>query len=310
MKKKARFAAKVLLLAAAAVGLSMATWKMQDYHKGAQDYSEAAQLAGISKEAFTALGAAENPSGPSGESSGEWEEPSRDSSGSSQETEPGNVSQGEESGSRLEEDDPPVSPSEPEAAPDPYIQALAQIDLNALRLTNPDVTGWIAIPGTDVFYPVMQTDNNQHYLNYTWKNEGSSVGSIFLEATCKPDLTSYNTIVYGHQMMDGSMFGRLSDFGSEGYWREHPSIYIVTDAGVKKYNIFSAFEVGVREIVYRLDLEENKMQQDFVNFCVERSVIDTGIVPKAEDRMLTLSTCTGWGYSTRWVVVAAEDKGE
>lgn len=303
MKKKALFGAKILLLGAVVIGLGMATWKMQDYHKGARDYSEAAQLAGISKEAFGAIQAPE--------SRPELDAHPTASSSSSTASQPAeNASESSEPEDWEEDSSPEEEPLPPEQnTADPYIQALAQVDLNALRLTNPEVVGWIAIPGTDVFYPVLQTDNNQHYLNYTWKNESSSVGAIFLESTNKPDLSGYNTLVYGHQMMDGSMFGRLSDFGKEGYWREHPSVYMVTDAGVKKYNVFSAFEVGVRDIVYRLDLEESKLQQDFIDFCVNNSAIDTGIVPGTDEKMLTLSTCTGWGYATRWVVVAAEDKG-
>ena len=181
---------------------------------------------------------------------------------------------------------------EPAAEQDPWAAALAQVDLDALRQVNGDVVGWIAIPGTVLSYPVVQTGDN------------SSVGAIFLEHTAEADLSGFHTLIYGHRMRNGTMFGSLRDYRSADYWREHPSVYVTMGGQVLIYDIFAAYEVGIREIVYRLDIEEAGLQEELIRYGLDHSVIDTGLVPTAEDRILTLSTCTGSGHATRWVVQA------
>lgn len=191
---------------------------------------------------------------------------------------------------------------------DEYAAALAKTDLAALREVNSDVVGWIAIPDTEISYPIMQTTDNSYYLNYTWNNERSSVGAIFLDCRNNLGLLGFHTLIYGHQMRNGSMFGGLHQYRDEEYLRAHPIIYIVTDEGVQKYDIFAAFEASVQEIVYQFDIEEEGRQQEFIDYCLSHSVVDTGIVPETDGHIITLSTCTGRGYSTRWVVQGVQRK--
>ena len=119
--------------------------------------------------------------------------------------------------SDLEPAPAPETEPEPEEEPqeeqpvyvDPYADALAAMDFAALREVNSDVLGWILIPGTVISYPLLQGDDNSYYLNHTWKKWTNVVGSIFLECQNSPDLTVFNTLVYGHRMNNGSMFASL-----------------------------------------------------------------------------------------------------
>lgn len=199
--------------------------------------------------------------------------------------------------------DIPAMEEEPEE-PDPYGEELSLTDLEALREVNPDVVGWISIPETQLSYPLLQGEDNEYYLNHTWERAWNSAGSIYLESQVSSDLSDFNTLVYGHRMRDGSLFGSLRDYNKQDHWEKHPSVYIADDNGVHRYDIFAAHEVGVREITYGLKIESEKVKQAFIDFSLERSVIDTGVVPTVEDRILTMSTCTGTGYDTRWVVQA------
>lgn len=205
---------------------------------------------------------------------------------------------------------PPEEPSEPlpEEPSEPLPEeaaALTDIDLEALRAINEDVVGWIEIPGTELSYPLLQWEDNQYYLNHNWKKQPSSGGSVFLECTSNRDLTDYHTIVYAHRMRNDSMFGTLKYYNDLAFWQEHPCVYLMTETGVHRYEIFAAQETGTRGIVYRLDIEESGMEAEFLRYCTEESVIDTGITPATEERILTLSTCTSSGESTkRWVVHA------
>lgn len=202
----------------------------------------------------------------------------------------------------LEKYRPEIVQEVPEEEADPWAAALAQTDLAALQAVNEDVLGWIAIPETELSYPLLQGEDNQYYLKRDWKGRPDAAGSIFLECMCAGDFSGFNTIIYGHNMRNGSMFGSLRNYKSPDYWQAHPAIYILDGGGVRRYDIFAAHEVGVREIVYRLSFSEREDRQDFIDFCLERSVLDTGIVPEPEDQVITLSTCTGRGYETRWVV--------
>jgi len=194
----------------------------------------------------------------------------------------------------------------PEAEPaDPNQQVMSAIDLEALREVNPDVLGWIHIPDTVISYPLMAGDDNQEYLNRTWDRKASKFGSIFLEYRSSHDLRDFNTIIYGHNMRTDDMFGTLIRFGEPGYRDAHPSIYIATDAGVWRYDIFAAYEAEVRSDTYRLIFEDDARRQQAIDLYTESSVIESGIVPTTQDQILTLSTCTGRGtYDLRFVVQA------
>ena len=201
------------------------------------------------------------------------------------------------------EDTPPPAEPAPEEdfPPDPGAEALSGLDLGALQAVNPDVAGWIEIPGTELSYPLLQGEDNQYYLTHTWNREPNSGGSVFLECTSRRDLSGFHTIAYGHRMQDGTMFGPLKHYDDPEFWARHPSVYIATEDGVYRYDIFAAFQAHVKGMVYRLDLEGR--EGEFIDFCLGNSVIDTGIVPLPGDRLLTLSTCVSMGWSEyRWVV--------
>lgn len=182
------------------------------------------------------------------------------------------------------------------------VAGLAKTDLEALQKVNKDVQGWIEIPGTKVSYPIVQGKDNDYYLNRNWKKEDSISGSIFLESTNSGDFSDFHTMIYGHRMRDGTMFGILKNYQKLDFWQEHPWIYLVSEDKIFKYAVFAAYETGVKSIVYRLDLEEKGLEEEFLRFCEESSVLKAGIVPEPGTKVLTLSTCTGRGHASRWVV--------
>lgn len=187
---------------------------------------------------------------------------------------------------------------------DPYIRSLQELDLQALREVNPDVVGWILIPDTPVNYPLMQGQDNDYYLERTWDRQSNSIGSIFLEYLNSRDLTDFNTIIYGHNMKNGSMFASLREYSSQEYWEAHPYVYIGCDSGVYRYEVFSSYLADVDSYTYALGLSRADYRQAFLGNAIQNSSIHTGVEPEHTDRVLTLSTCSGNGYSTRWVVHA------
>ena len=196
-------------------------------------------------------------------------------------------------------------PPTPEQEPlEEHALYLEHLDLHELRKTNPDVLGWISIPGTQLDYPLLQGEDNQYYLKRTWQGKSNSAGSIFLECKVDPTFEDFNTIIYGHNMKNGSMFGSLRQYRTQSHYEANPWIYIVDDAGIRRYEIFAAFEAEVTGYTYRLDINTLEKKQALLAYSLEKSGIDAKIIPSPEDPIITLSTCTGNGYDTRWVVQA------
>lgn len=190
---------------------------------------------------------------------------------------------------------------------DEYARQLLATDLEALRAVNGDLIGWIEIPGTPISYPLLQGTDNQYYLNHNWKKEYNAGGSIFLESKNRADLDNFNTLIYGHRMSDSSMFNSLRHYSGQEYAEEHSRIYIVTEHGVRVYEVFAAMKVTTTDPVYWLITDQTRYMQKMIDFCVENSVIHSDVTPEITDRLLTLSTCTGLTVShDRWVVVAME----
>lgn len=199
----------------------------------------------------------------------------------------------------------PVSRWVPAAVEDdPYMEEMAAINLAALREVNPDVVGWIRIPDTGIDYPLMQGEDNEFYLKHTWEKEPNSVGSVFLEYQNSADLTDYNTIVYAHNMNSGAMFSDLELFALKKYWEDRPYVYVVTDGGVYRYEIFAFFQPEVESLTYGMNPQRDDTKEKFLNLAMENAWYDTGVRPAITDRILTLSTCSGADYDFRYVVQA------
>ncbi|MBE6935622.1 MAG: class B sortase [Ruminococcaceae bacterium] len=198
----------------------------------------------------------------------------------------------------------PIPEPEPEPV-DPHAESLREIDLAALRESNAEVRGWILIPGAEVSHPLMQTDDNEYYLGHDWTGAKNAQGAIYLDYRVSGDLSDFHTIIYGHRMQNGAMFGRLSRYQDADFLAENPSIYIADDSGVHIYDIFSVYEASVTTgSTYQRRFADDVDRQAFLDYCITESDHDTGITPTTDDHILTLSTCTGNGHATRWVVKA------
>lgn len=186
------------------------------------------------------------------------------------------------------------------------LQALAGIDLEALQAVNPDVVGWIYIPDTELSYPLLYGADNDYYLDHTWDGVRNSGGAIFFDYRCAPEFENFNTIIYGHRMLNSAMFNTLKNYKDPDFWREHPVVYIMDRSGVHVYEIFAAWEPSVTSIAYTLDLSTEEKRQEFLDTALEESQVDTGVTPGPMDKFLMLSTCAERGHATRWVVQAVE----
>jgi len=190
------------------------------------------------------------------------------------------------------------------------VDNLANLNLDALQKINKDVMGWIIIPGADISYPLLDGDDNSYYLNRTWDKQWNTMGSIFLEAECSNKLSEFNTIIYGHNMRNTTMFSNLKKYVKKSFWSGAPYVYIATEDGVRRYDIFAAYEVSVEGHAFWINIEDEQLKQKFIDKSLEMSEIKTDIVPVSSDHILTLSTCTGNGHEKRMIVQAVLAAGE
>lgn len=186
-------------------------------------------------------------------------------------------------------------------------QFLLELDVDALRQTNGDVLGWIYIPDSVINYPLMAFGNNETGLHQSWDGSRSSAGSIFLEGKNRRDFSDFNTLIYGHRMRNGSMFGSLKQYQKQDYLDSHALIYIVTDETLRRYQVFAAYEAKVLSDTYRLYFESDEQKEEVLQYYRDSSLVESEWIPTAADHVLTLSTCLESGnYNHRWVVQAVQ----
>ena len=164
------------------------------------------------------------------------------------------------------------------------------IDFAGLRSENPDVVGWIYFENEDISYPVMYSGDNSYYLRKTFKREHATAGSIFLEGSNKTDFSDCHTIIYGHNMKNGSMFASLKDVIKEEWYNNENNKYIalITENENCKYQVFSVYQIETEEYYLQTNISNFK---EFVEKIKGRSKKDFNVDIKETDSILTLSTC-------------------
>ena len=178
------------------------------------------------------------------------------------------------------------------------------IDFESLRKINTDVIGWIYVEALDgVSYPVVKGKDNEEYLHMTYEKNYNFAGTIFIDYENKPDFSDCNTLVYGHNMKNGTMFGQLKNFSKDdSAYNKSKYFWIFTPEKIYRYEIISAYTTAVDSDTYTLFKGPGQEFVDYMNKIVSYSDIKT--TPgelSVEDKIVTLSTCTG-NESTRYVV--------
>lgn len=156
---------------------------------------------------------------------------------------------------------------------------------------NEDFKGWLYIPGTNISYPLVQTDNNDYYLHHNFEKESNSGGAIFISSNNENPFEDANTIIHGHHMRDGSMFATLMNFKEEDFAKTTP-IYVNTKDKLLEYQVFSVFYETANNDSYQNGFVSDEDYLAYVNTLKGKSLFNLE-VPEftAADKMITLSTC-------------------
>lgn len=189
---------------------------------------------------------------------------------------------------------------ETESSPD----APPRHDLAALAAENPDCVGWITIPDTGIDYPVMYTpDDSEHYLRRDFSGASASHGTPFLDGRNLAQAGGQNLILYGHNMMDGSMFKPLISYLEPSFRETHQKIYLELSEKQYQYDVLAVVETSTNSPFYTFtSLADPAAASDFRATLLRETNLD--VVHQA-DGYLTLSTCNNGGGDSRVLVIAA-----
>lgn len=175
---------------------------------------------------------------------------------------------------------------------------------------NPDLAGWLTIPGTRIDYPVMYSpDEPERYLHANFDAAYSFAGLPFLDAAC--DIESGNRIIYAHNMLDGSMFRTLLKYQQKDFWQRNPVISFNTLYEEQEYEVVAAFYDKVYKksdtnfkFYQFYDTSDQSSFDEAMAYYREHALYDTGVTAQCGDLFLTLVTCAYQTENGRFVVVA------
>lgn len=173
----------------------------------------------------------------------------------------------------------------------PVQAQIPQVDFVSLQMLNPDIVGWIYIEGTQVNYPIVQSDDNDYYLYRLISGERNSSGSIFLDAGASPLFQSRNNSIYGHNMKNGSMFADITDYVDQKFYEEHPVALLMTPNGNYEVQIFSCYITDAWDDSWQIVFDGSEYTQ-WLDKIQRKSFLATDVKPTEADRVLTFSTCT------------------
>lgn len=166
------------------------------------------------------------------------------------------------------------------------------VDFKSLKEINPDVIGWIRIPDTIINYPIMHGEDNDEYIRTTFEKKSLSAGSIFLDYRNDSHLNDLNSVIYGHNMRDGSMFAPLAKYLDQEFFNEHKYIEIYTPTSAKVYSIVSLYTSTYEDKAYTFSFKNRPQFVSWLDERVEQNRIES-LKVNHDKNVIVLSTCHG-----------------
>lgn len=182
------------------------------------------------------------------------------------------------------------------------------INFEELKKLNKDLYAWIRIPGTVIDYPVAQSSNpdDNYYLHHNYLGNYEFAGTIYSQRHNTKYFVDRVTVLYGHNMLNGSMFADLHKFTDKKFFEENQDIYIYTDGHILTYKIFAVYDYDDRHILNSFEFSDDEVYEQYLKDCLNphsaNALVREGIELTTEDRIITLSTCTNYNSNLRFLV--------
>lgn len=172
-----------------------------------------------------------------------------------------------------------------------HVNGEVRDELKSLQKLNKDMAGWLTIADTEIDYPILQSTDNDYYLHHNYKNEKARAGSIFKDYRNTNEFLDKNTIIYGHNMKDGSMFADLRKYLDKDFFKAHPTFSYESGLTNYKVEIFSVYETTTDFYYIEADFPGKQDFDDYLEKVKQQSIYKSNIKVNSKDRIITLSTC-------------------
>lgn len=197
---------------------------------------------------------------------------------------------------------------EPEEVYESKINVDFDMDFIALKAINSDFVGWVYYEPIDLSYPIVTDKGNDYYENHSFEGDNNSAGAIFMDYLCKTDFTGFNSVIYGHNMRNGTMFGSLNDIiDNKKYLEQDDHFYVFTEKEAMMYKIVSAYYTTNDSQTYDLkidytleDMEKYVEYMEGASIYKDQEFFDNGVTEDTE--LCTMSTCHGLHTNKRTVI--------
>lgn len=186
--------------------------------------------------------------------------------------------------------------ADPGAGESADVQAISnqppiKVDFERLQKDNPQVVAWLYCPGTVIDYPVVQGSDNDFYLHHSYTGAEDQSGAIFVDAECTPGFEDFNTVIYGHSMNDGSMFGGLDAWKDQAYYDAHPEMWLLTPKANYRVKLLGGYTTSAYSDTYTIFRGPGSDFSAYLAGCLSQSDFTALEKPGEDGRCVLLSTC-------------------
>lgn len=200
-----------------------------------------------------------------------------------------------------------ANPADP-SAPTEEVLPVNPINFKELQKINKDLYAWLKIPGTVIDYPVAQSsvEDDNYYLHSDYMGNYDFAGTIYSQRHNTKYFVERVTVLYGHNMLDGSMFAGLHKFSDPEFFEKNDTIYVYIPGHILTYKIFAAYDYDDRHIMNSFDFYKDDVYSQYIKDCLNphstNSIVRKGVELTLDDRIITLSTCHDYNSSLRFLV--------
>ena len=176
------------------------------------------------------------------------------------------------------------------------------IDIDKLKNEYDEAIGYIEIPNTNISYPIMQGEDNNYYLKHLPNGDSNKIGSIFIDYW-NNEFNDQNTIIYGHNFNNGSMFSDLLNYKSDDFYKNHSKYAIYVSDRKMEVEFFGVYVLDVTKEKIPINFETLDVFNDYIDKIMENNLIKSNFEINENDRLVSLCTCANGSWKNSLIVV-------
>ena len=180
---------------------------------------------------------------------------------------------------------------------------LCSMNFTELREINPEICAWLTGPGTGIDYPVMRPDNNDFYLNHLYNGKYNEIGALFVNYLNIDPFHDGNTVIFGHNIMNGTMFHVLNDYQSQDFYEACPTMMLYTPEGDFLIEFICGTIEDAGKSFLKLNFQDDEELFEYVGALRQRSTFVSPVELQPGDRLVSLCTCSETRANSRYLLV-------